>query len=361
MKQLITIIALFYSINSFAQETNMVILDKNEVENFRETIKKVPAAKEIYDSIYIAAINLLNHQPRPLEVVHYEGLLDTNPKRVNTMKSFADIDNVVTFIYAGYGTDNPQFGQKSKEIITAWAKKYKPTSNPINENKFTAFFWAYHLYKNYFSKTEQEIVENWMHEIALAEKNRKQTPNNNWEAKRLKIIGIIGSILQDENLMNYSVEGYKKFIATAYFADGTSNDLHHRDALSYHVSGIKPCLTAFINLSQFNPEFNLYDYETENGASIKKSVEYVIPYATGEKQRKEWINTKVELDKKRAAAGIEKYQPGKLFDPKQAWEMFQWACYYNPEWYSIFENENTPKYTSSWIGLLNSPLVRNNT
>lgn len=112
-------------------------------------------------------------------------------------------------------------------------------------------------------------------------------------------------------------------------------------------------------MSQFNLEFNLYDYKAENGASIKKSVEYVIPYATGEKQRKEWINTKVELDKKRAAAGIEKYQPGKLFDPKQAWEMFQWACYYNPEWYSIFEKNTGEEFTSTWVGLLNSPLVRN--
>jgi hypothetical protein len=147
MRQLFTIIALFLRIYSFTQKTNIVILDKNEVENFRETIRKVPAAKEMYDSGYSEAINLLNNQPRPLEVVHYEGLLDTNPKRINTMKSIADIDHVVTFIYAGYGNDNPQFGEKSKEIILAWAEKYIPTSNPINENKFTAFFWAYHLYK----------------------------------------------------------------------------------------------------------------------------------------------------------------------------------------------------------------------
>jgi hypothetical protein len=199
-----------------------------------------------------------------------------------------------------------------------------------------------------------------MQKIALAEKNRRQTPNNNWEAKRLKIIGIIGNILQDESLKKYAVEGFKKYIASAYFPDGTSNDLRDRDALHYHVSGLKPCLTAFINLSAFDSAFNLYDYETKGGASIKKSVEYVVPFATGEKQREEWVNSKVELDKKRAAAGIEKYQPGKLFDPKQAWEMFEWACYYNADWFSIFENSEKPKYTSTWIGLLNSPLVRNN-
>lgn len=358
MKYLLATLVFFIYLNSNAQETNIVILDKKEIAEFRKTFQNFPVIKTMYDSINNEARSLLKHQPKPLEVVYYEGLLDINPKRINTMKSFADIDHVVTFIYAGYGNDIQQFGKKSKEIITVWANSYRPTGNPINENKFTAFFWAYHLYKNFFSEQEQETVENWMRKIAMAEKTRKQTPNNNWEAKRLKIIGIIGCILNEKEFIDYSIAGYKKYIATAYFPDGTSNDLHRRDALSYHVSGIKPCLTAFINLSQFNPEFDLYNFEAENGASIKKSVEYVIPYATGEKQRKEWINTKVELDKKRAAAGIEKYQPGKLFDPKQAWEMFQWACYFNPDWYSIFENNETEKYTSSWVGFLNSPLVR---
>jgi hypothetical protein len=114
-----------------------------------------------------------------------------------------------------------------------------------------------------------------------------------------KIIGITSCILEDENFRNYAAEGYKKYIASAYFANGTSNDLHHRDALHYHVSGLKPCLTAFINMSDFDPAFDLYAFEAENGASIKKSVEYSVPYATGEKQRKEWVDSKVELDKKK--------------------------------------------------------------
>lgn len=358
MKQLLILISLLFCINGYSQETNIVILNQNEVQNFRDAMHSVPEVKTMYDSVLRAANLVLQNSPHPLEVVHYEGLLDNNPKRVNTMKSFLDIDNVATLIYAGYGSDNAEFGEKANEIIVAWAKKYKPTGNPINENKFTAFFWAYQLYKNHFGKKEQTIVEQWMGEIAQQQKNRPHTPNNNWEAKRLKIIGIVGCILHDENLKNYSVNGFKKYISTAYFPDGTSNDLRRRDALHYHVSGLKPCLTAFINLSAFEPAFDLYNYEAANGASVKKSVEYVIPYATGEKQRKEWVNSQVELDKKRAAAGLEKYQPGKLFDPKQAWELFAWACYYNPEWFSVFEKNVEEKYTTSWIGFLNSPLVR---
>ncbi|MFW5756222.1 MAG: hypothetical protein ACOCWK_06440, partial [Tangfeifania sp.] len=88
MKHLITLIVLFFNIHSLAQETNMVILNKKEVKNFRKILNTVPEAKSMYDSIYNEALHLLDHEPRPMEVVYYEGLLDTNPKRVKTMKSF---------------------------------------------------------------------------------------------------------------------------------------------------------------------------------------------------------------------------------------------------------------------------------
>ena len=358
--QLILIFTLLFGLQSYCQVTNIVILDKNEISHLQEVISTNRNAKQLYDSIAAEAAVALQLQPRPLQIMYYEGLLDTNPKRINTVKSFADINNVVTLIYANYGNENSRYGEKTRQIIMAWANTYKSDGNTINENKFNAFFWGYYLFKNHFTTEEQQQVENWMNKIAVNQMNRKRTPNNNWEAKRLKIIGIIGCILQNEKFIKYSVNGYKKFISSAYFPNGTSNDLRQRDALHYHVSGLKPCLSAFINLSKFNPDFNLYNWESPNGSSIKKAVEFVVPYATGDKTREEWKNSKVELDKKRAAAGIAKYQPGMLFDPQKAYPMLEWACYYNPEWFSVFENKNKEKYTSTWIGLLNSPLVRKN-
>ncbi|TNF46102.1 MAG: hypothetical protein EP310_00745, partial [Bacteroidetes bacterium] len=182
---------------------------------------------------------------------------------------------------------------------------------------------------------------------------------NKWEAKKLKIIGTIGCILNKKNLKDYAIEGFKNYIENAYYPDGTSNDLKTRDALHYHISGLTPCIATFINLSKFDRRFDLYEYVSEAGSSIKKSVEYVVPFATGEQQREEWTNSKVKLDKERAAAGFEEYQPGKLFEPKKAYPLFEWACYYNAGWYSIFEKSKTEKYMATWIGLLNSPLVRN--
>ena len=357
MKTILLYFTMFFLVlNSLAQTTNLVILNSKEINKLRSVMEENNQVRELYNSILEEAKAGLHRPPKPVEIIYYEGLLDTDPKRIETVKSFADIDYVISLIYASYGNDDPVFGEKAKEIILAWAQTYEPTGNPINENKFNAFYWGYYIFKNKFRQNEQKIVEDWFLEIANKEMNRERTPNNNWEAKRCKMIGIIGCLLENEQLRTYSIEGFKKYILTAYYKDGTSRDLEQRDALHYHVSGLKPCVSAFINLSKFDSRFELFDFVSGNGSSIKKSVEYVIPYATGEKKRPEWKNTKVKLDKERAAAGLAEYQPGKLFDPEKAYSLFELACYYNPDWISIFEKRDR---ITSWMGLLNSPVIRN--
>jgi len=356
MKTILLSLSLFFLVlSSSPQTTNLVILNSREIDKLRSVMEENAQVNRLFKSILEEAKGGLHQPPKPVEIIYYEGLLDTDPKRIETVKSFSDIDYVISLIYASYGKENPVFGNKAKEIILAWAATYKPTGNPINENKFNAFYWGYYIFKNHFNKNEQKIVEDWFQEIAIKEMNRDRTPNNNWEAKRCKMIGIIGCILENEKLKTYSIEGFKKYILSAYYKDGTSHDLEQRDALHYHVSGLKPCVSAFINLSKFDSRFELFDFVSENGSSIKKSVEYVVPYATGEKKREEWKNTKVRLDKERAAAGLAEYQPGKLFDPEKAYSLFELACYYNPDWISIFEKED---HITSWIGLLNSPTIR---
>jgi hypothetical protein len=358
MRLITVIILVLLGISARAQVTNIVILDKQEQIRLKGIIASNSEARLLYDSVAVAAGASLTHIPRPLEIIYYEGLLDTDPRRINTVKSFPDIDHVVTLIYAAYGSGDRVYGEKAKQIILAWVKTYKPDGNTINENKFLSFFWGYYIFKLHFSKQEQVEAEKWIMEIALKQKNRPTTPNNNWESKRLKITGIAGAILNDKQLMDHSIEGFKKYITTAYYPDGTSNDLISRDALQYHISGLKPCLSAFINLSEFDKRFDLYAWESPTGSSVKKSVEFTVPYATGEKQRREWTHSKVELDRRRAEAGIEAYQPGKLFNPQKAHELFEWACYYNPEWFDVFAKAGTNPYSSTWIGMLNSPMVR---
>ncbi len=49
----------------------------------------------------------------------------------------------------------------------------------------------------------------------------------------------------------------------------------------------------------------------------------------GEKTREEWVNTRVDLDRRRAAAGLEAYRPGRLYDPQNALTLMEEASFFD--------------------------------
>lgn len=192
------VISLFLTLaihgQSMAQNTNTVILDSTEINRLRQLIATNDTVQQQYDSVAQLAEQYLTDSPRPLKVLHYEGLLETNPDRIDTRKSLADIDKIVTLIYASYGKPDARYARKMKEFVTEWVSIYEPTGNTINENKFCPLLWGYYLFQDQFTAKEKRTVEQWMQRIAKMQIDRSHTPNNNWQAKRMKIIGIIGCI-----------------------------------------------------------------------------------------------------------------------------------------------------------------------
>lgn len=195
-----------------------------------------------------------------------------------------------------------------------------------------------------------------MTQIAEAEIARDYIPENNHKTKHIKLVATIGLMLNNKEYVQYAIDNFKNYIANALYEDGTTHDLHQRDALSYHVSGLKPLLTFAITLGHFGEsiQFAPFRYESPAGGSIKKSVDYVMPYAIGEKKHKEWVNTKVELDRQRAEAGLKKYQPGIIYKPEHSLEMFELAYYFDQDYKSIIQGlakEGFKEY-NSWFLLL---------
>ncbi len=344
--------------SAFGQiNTGIVILNQEEQARFRGLLENNTEVRALFDSIRVRADNHLSVPAHPIPVIYYEGLLDTDPDRVASVESLLDINRLIDMLYAGYGSDPEDYAPKTKEIVLAWARTYLPDGNTINEHKLTPLFWSYYLHRDAFSKEEQKDVESWLYEIALKEMGRVRTPNNNWQSKRLKIVGLIGGILGNSTMRDFVLQGIKSYIGSSYFPDGTSVDLKHRDALSYHVSGIEPLLDIFINFQVFSDAYDLYDYTSPSGSSVEKAIAYVMPFVKGEKVHEEWVNTQVQLDKERAAAGLEKYQPGKLFQPEQARPMLRWAVYYHPE-YMPYVCPGQPDGACHIEAVLNGPLVR---
>jgi hypothetical protein len=247
-------------------------------------------------------------------------------------------------------------------MILAWAGANQPSGQPVDETKLEPLFVAYELTRSTFSAEERATTDGWLRNIARAElaavRADSVTAFNNWNSHRLKIIGLIGFLLDDRPLVTHAVEGFRKQIERNLRPDGSSFDFHERDALHYHCYNLEPLLTLAGAARQNG--VNLYDYVAPNGACLSKSVRFLEPYCNGTKSHAEWVNSKVEFDRTRAEAGEEKFQVGAAFDPRSALRVFELASFFDEAFKPMvcqLANKSGAKYPT-WQTVINEACQR---
>ncbi|NHE58615.1 alginate lyase family protein [Cyclobacterium plantarum] len=293
--------------------------------------REVPVS--IRKELQAALADIGEDEPDPLLEIHYEGLLDNNPSRIETVRHLEDMDKLALFYWHHAFFGDAHSLKKMMDFSLAWADKFQPTGNPINENKLLPIVYAYPFVKPHMESRQQNMMETWLREMARAEIGNDRVPLNNWETKRINLVGSIGLLLEDDKLVSWAEEKAAYYVEKALFADGSSADIRQRDALSYHVSGLKPLLQFLITLEHEAGRGKDFFYrESADGASVARSMDYVLPYAKGEKIYRQWQNSKVKLDQERAAAGLEKYQPGVAYKPEKAYETMALAAYFDDKY-----------------------------
>ena len=140
---------------SRSQMTHVVVLDSSEMAALRKAMSDNERVRELYDSVASLASKQVTDTPRPLKKLYYEGLLPTNPNRIDTQRSLEDIDKVIHFIYASYGSDDPVFAQKTKQFVLAWAVR---TSRTATQSTRTSL-WRCSGVITCFSSTSQTANE----------------------------------------------------------------------------------------------------------------------------------------------------------------------------------------------------------
>ncbi|MBC8127436.1 MAG: alginate lyase family protein [Gloeobacteraceae cyanobacterium ES-bin-144] len=308
-----------------------------ECAKLRDLVSRHERVAQLSKPVIRGASEALDDAPQPLKHIIYEGRLDTDPQRIATVASLLDMQKIDLLIQAGIATGETRYAKKTREYVLAWTAAYEPTGNPINEVKLLPLLVAYEWQRNAFSPVDQKRIDSWMKTLALVEmqsaKTRPQSTHNNWHPKRLELVAAIGKILSEETYVRYAVDGAKSYVAASLRPDGSSVDFEQRDALSYHIGGIKPLLRLAALLKSSG--FDLYSYTAPNGASVKKSVNFVAPFAKGEITHGEFARTTADLDKKRAAAGIPHYQPGRLFEPASSLSLFEMATAFEPSYAAL--------------------------
>ncbi len=304
-------------------------LEKSQVKALRNLIASDPEAKDLFKKLEADAKELIGAEPTPLAKIHYEGLVNTNPKRIADVVKLRQMDDAALLFRYWQASGNEDAAATLKAMVLAWTGTYIPTGNDVNENKLHPLLNAYEALRETYPLKEKREVDAWVLRFGKNHEKAVRTSDfmTNRYTKHLRLLSISGRILGKTDWQETAVTGLKRFVTESLRADGTSLDLERRDTLTYHCSALRPAIELAVLSGKDGAE--LYNWKSENGGSIRKSVDYVVPFADGSKTRKEWLNTTVELDRKRAAEGLEAYRAGRLFDPTSALTLIEEAAYFD--------------------------------
>ena len=356
MKYFIVSLFSFISLNAFTQFTG---LNKKEIATLRNLVRSDSNANKLYTTIRNTADKALTQNPDPIDTVVSEGRLATDPKKIRTIQSLDDIPKTYSLAIAYAIERNKNYLQKADKYLKSWALVNKPQGNPINDTKFEDLFFAYDLIKNNLSSDDQKTINGWLNQMAGAEiktalPKTKKTSFNNWNSHRLKVIGLIAYLLNKDEYKTYIAEELPVQIEKNLLPDGSGIDFQERDALHYHIYTLEPLISLAIVLQRATGK-DYYHYTTPSGSSIEKSINFLVPFVSGEKLHPEFINSSVAFDKKRADNKEAGYQIGAPFKQTSGVNVLIQASYFDPSCMNIVKKVlNVSTNYPGWQAVINA-------
>jgi hypothetical protein len=311
-----------------------VLLGPAGVERLRAIVEAQPVAFAAMRAEAEAAVDVV---PSPIAEIKYEGHVSNHPDRRRTAFHLQDMRRLHALNWVAAVTGEPQYLDAARQIVAAWVPVSRPTGNDVNDNKLNPIIVFYHLFKDDLPAGERAATRAWVEQLLdVHEQHMSRDGQGNRFAKRVKLVALAAIALDDKAAVEASTKALRAYLARSLRANGTSFDYEQRDALHYHVGGLDIPMEVALNLAANGDPAALTLYATpiaegpNTGASLKKSVAFVLPYARGEKVHPEWRNSRVPLDRQRWESGDPYYRPGKPYDPSHAAKLIRLASAFDP-------------------------------
>lgn len=357
-KLLLSVFAVFPSLI----QAQVVGLGPSAIRYLKEILQSYTAdssVAKLYASLRQLADQALSEDPHPIDTIRTEGLLQGDPKKAATGFALMDMRKMYALALVYKVSGERKYFLSLVRYLTAWARTDHPRGDPIDDTNLDPVIEAYDMVKVDLSLKDDHLVSGWLKATAEMElsavfnRPSRATSYNNWNSHRLKIVGEIAFSIEDWALETYTTQGIEQQIAKNLNADGSSSDFVTRDALHYHVYDLEPLLKLAILLKR-GTAFDYYSYVSPTGSSIKKSVEWLLPYLDGEKTHAEFVNSTIEFDRRRAQNGEAAYKPGTLFDPKNGIATLLLAAYFDPGLLPLARSlAGTGDRYPGWLAILN--------
>ena len=280
-------------------------------------------------TLLAAAQRHLGDQPNPLAHLHTEGTLPHQGLREQSIAAEKDWPVLRQAALAWRISRDPRYLKQVDDYLSAWASTYQPDFNPIDETNLDMLINAYALSADGLRPETREASRRLISDLGNGYIARIQqfhgpkpaTQTNNWQSHRIKLITLAAVALDDRAMLGQAFKLFKQQIANNVLADGSVADYHDRDALHYVVYDLEPLVQAALAAKANGDDWL---HTVVNGTSLSTALDWLVPYANGERHHEEFVHTRVQFDKDRAGVGEAGYSG--TWQPKSSTTLFWLAA-----------------------------------
>jgi hypothetical protein len=321
-----------------ALDAGPVSLTEGDILRLRNLERTSLESAPWVQSIESQAREALGLSPHPIGQIQTAGKLQGSDEKTQTAEALKDMPRLRALGLAYALTGGEDYRAQAGAFVTAWAKTCRPPENPIDATNLEPLLETYDLIRDKMEAGNRKLVDDWVRSVAqtlLASDNpSKGTHWNNWQAHRLKIVGLSAFLLGDADWEKTVLENLQALLDKNLNPDGTTLDFLGRDALHYQVYDLEPLIRTAI-LFQRAQNLDLYHWKTDRGASLSQCVAFVVPFARGEKTHAEYVHTTVKFDLQRAQNHEKGHAIGADFPPQGALKCLELAQFFQPELKSL--------------------------
>ncbi len=272
----------------------------------------------------------VNDTPRPLPRLHTEGTLPHEGIYDQSVEAAKELDLMRNAALAWRATSDERFLKLVDRFLLAWVTTYKPSFNPIDETRFEGLILAYDMTASALPVKTRNATMQFLNSFAtgyIAQIDAQPRPlkgnyANNWQSHRVKLIAMIAFTLDNRKMIATAQRLFVEHLGDNVAPDGSTLDFSDRDALHYVTYDLQPLVTAALAARRHNR--NWLTERAANGATLAGALDWLTPYALGQKTHEEFVHSNVPFDAKRREAGLPGYTG--QWDPKNAAELFHLAA-----------------------------------
>lgn len=294
----------------------------------------------------------LSPQSRAIAHVHTEGTLPHQGIWDASVEAERDWPLMRQLAQLWQAERKSEDAQALSRLLADWAGNYQPNFNPIDETNLDAYLDAYAIAREALDPVTQAsarqfirlLAEGYLQQMETGFRPRDGRWLNNWNSHRIKLAALAAAALNDQALWGRARQAFVAHLARNIRSDGATLDFEERDALHYVVYDLEPLLRA-AQVAQKRGESWL-KLTGNGGGSLEAALDWLTPYAMGEKVHEEFVHSRVAFDAKRSAAGLPGFSGS--WKPEGSARLFAMAATLDARYAPVVQRLN-PDGSSPWV------------